>query len=251
MSPFSLSTQSIIILTRAIIFTLYLLFRDAFTGVLQCRGINSANARVALTNSFVVYHLIISNPTYHASFRSSSYQPIHLTTPTLFFLYRISLTYTNTQSPFFFFLSPQILWGIRLAGYLFHRVLCLGEDKRLHSFYRRPNEGFLDRKKSFFPLKLAGFWTIQAAWAFVCLLPVTYLNSLSVAGGTFSFPRFKVCPLSTHIHIRSKQSWHTLHHIVINLSSTNNIVADKSIISEQLTVDHCYISRQDAMYSLY
>ena len=30
----------------------------------------------------------------------------------------------------------------------------------------------------------------QAAWAFLCLLPITYLNSLSVMGGAFTFPRF-------------------------------------------------------------
>ena len=103
-------------------------------------------------------------------------------------LFNIPLSLT-LSTPLFYL---KVLWGVRLAGYLFHRVLSLGEDKRLHSFYRRPNEGFLDPKKSFFPLKLAGFWLIQAAWAFVCLLPVTYLNSLSVAGGCFTFPRFKV-----------------------------------------------------------
>ena len=168
---------------------LYLVVRDACTGVLQCRGINSANARVALANSFVVSSHHITSIFHHSTIHFTCYShlhPYHLLSPPL-------LTHTH-HHPSPRFLCLQVLWGIRLAGYLFHRVLCLGEDKRLHSFYRRPNEGFLDRKKAFFPLKLAGFWTIQAAWAFICLLPVTYLNSLSVAGGTFAFPRFKVCP---------------------------------------------------------
>ena len=54
-----------------------------------------------------------------------------------------------------------LVWGVRLATFLFGRVLHLGEDKRLDKFYREEGEGFLDPKRSLFPLKLAGFWTIQ------------------------------------------------------------------------------------------
>jgi len=71
-----------------------------------------------------------------------------------------------------------MLWGSRLASYLFSRVLKVGEDKRLNKFFRKPGETYLDLKASFFPVRLATFWTIQAAWGFLCLLPVTLLNSV-------------------------------------------------------------------------
>ncbi len=60
-----------------------------------------------------------------------------------------------------------LVWGVRLAGYLFHRILYIKEDKRLHSFYPAPDEGFFDIKRSFFPMKLLFFWTIQAIWGFL------------------------------------------------------------------------------------
>ena len=70
-----------------------------------------------------------------------------------------------------------MLWGVRLASYLFFRVLKVGHDKRLDTFFRSPGEGFLDPSKSMFPLKLLSFWVIQAIWGTVCLIPVTYLNN--------------------------------------------------------------------------
>lgn len=73
-----------------------------------------------------------------------------------------------------------ILWGSRLASFLFYRVLKLGEDKRLDKFFRQPGEKFLDSSRSFFPLHLASFWTIQAIWGFVCMLPVTLVSALPV-----------------------------------------------------------------------
>eukprot|EP01041_Mallomonas_annulata_P014942 gene14942-31730_t len=80
-----------------------------------------------------------------------------------------------------------IAWGARLSGFLFYRVLKLGDDKRLESFFKAPGEGFLDSSKSFFPLKLASFWAIQSAWGIVCMLPVTLVNSLpAVAIGPVS-----------------------------------------------------------------
>ena len=39
----------------------------------------------------------------------------------------------------------------------------------------------MDSTKSLFPLKLSGFWLIQAAWGFLCCLPVTLLNSVSAS----------------------------------------------------------------------
>jgi steroid 5-alpha reductase family enzyme len=71
------------------------------------------------------------------------------------------------------------LWGTRLAGYLFHRINFMKEDKRLEAFYPAPGEGYFDKSKSNFPVKLASFWGIQALWGFVAMLPVTLLNSAS------------------------------------------------------------------------
>jgi steroid 5-alpha reductase family enzyme len=72
-----------------------------------------------------------------------------------------------------------ILWGTRLALYLFSRVLTVGEDKRLRTFFREKDEPYFDTKRSFYPIKLSSFWIIQALWGFICMLPVTYLNSLN------------------------------------------------------------------------
>lgn len=70
------------------------------------------------------------------------------------------------------------VWGARLATFLFRRVLQVGEDKRLNKLFRQPGEGYLDPKRSLFPLKLGMFWTIQAAWGFLCLLPVALINAV-------------------------------------------------------------------------
>jgi steroid 5-alpha reductase family enzyme len=56
------------------------------------------------------------------------------------------------------------LWGVRLGGFLFQRILNSPEDKRLSEFF--PKQGEL-------PVRLFGFWMLQATWAFVSLLPVT------------------------------------------------------------------------------
>ena len=71
-----------------------------------------------------------------------------------------------------------VIWGSRLATYLFHRVLNVGEDKRLDKFFRRPGEKYLDLTGSFYPIKLSSFWLIQAMWSFICLLPVTFVNAM-------------------------------------------------------------------------
>jgi steroid 5-alpha reductase family enzyme len=73
------------------------------------------------------------------------------------------------------------LWGARLASYLFHRILYIKEDKRLAKFYPQPDEPFFDKKRSNFPINLAYFWSIQALWGFICMLPVTLLNGLILA----------------------------------------------------------------------
>lgn len=74
------------------------------------------------------------------------------------------------------------VWGTRLASFLFQRVLQVGEDKRLNKFFRKPGEAYLDSSKSFFPIRLGLFWIIQAAWGFLCLLPVSMMNAGPAAG---------------------------------------------------------------------
>mmetsp|Transcript_18779 Transcript_18779/g.25787 ORF Transcript_18779/g.25787 Transcript_18779/m.25787 type:complete len:324 (+) Transcript_18779:82-1053(+) len=64
-------------------------------------------------------------------------------------------------------------WGTRLAGYLFRRVLYVGGDDRLDSFYPEEGEGWFNWEKSFYPVKLSGFWVIQAAWGWLVSAPVT------------------------------------------------------------------------------
>lgn len=76
------------------------------------------------------------------------------------------------------------IWGVRLATYLFHRITYIKEDKRLHVFYPAPGEGFLDKTRSNFPVKLAYFWSIQAMWGFITMLPITLLNSATIATAT-------------------------------------------------------------------
>lgn len=60
-------------------------------------------------------------------------------------------------------------WGVRLGGYLFSRVLETGGDARLDPFFPKQGQP---------PIKLAGFWTAQAAWGWVCMLPVTCAHAL-------------------------------------------------------------------------
>jgi steroid 5-alpha reductase family enzyme len=71
-----------------------------------------------------------------------------------------------------------IFWGTRLSTYLFGRVLAVGEDKRLDKFYKEKDEKYLDYNKSFYPLKLGFFWSIQALWGIIGMLPITFLNSI-------------------------------------------------------------------------
>ncbi|KAJ9151875.1 DUF1295-domain-containing protein [Pleurostoma richardsiae] len=58
-------------------------------------------------------------------------------------------------------------WALRLAGFLFFRILRTGRDARF--------DGMRDR---FFPF--LGFWVFQMAWVWAASLPVTVLNSPAV-----------------------------------------------------------------------
>ncbi|CAM9770453.1 unnamed protein product [Pylaiella littoralis] len=69
------------------------------------------------------------------------------------------------------------VWGVRLASYLFARIIKTGEDQRLARYFPAKDEGWLDSARSFFPVNLAAFWTIQASWSCEQLL----LLSLSLA----------------------------------------------------------------------
>jgi steroid 5-alpha reductase family enzyme len=72
-----------------------------------------------------------------------------------------------------------ILWGIRLSGFLFFRILTTGKDDR-----------FDDMRHHFF--KFLGFWVLQILWVWTVSLPVTILNSPNISyspqgGGTSDF----------------------------------------------------------------
>lgn len=55
-----------------------------------------------------------------------------------------------------------LVWGLRLAIYLFIRILKTGKDIRFDGIREKP-------------LKFAGFWILQAISIFVILLPTTYI----------------------------------------------------------------------------
>ena len=87
----------------------------------------------------------------------------------------------------FFMNSLVAFWGARLGIFLFQRCLVVGEDKRLRKFFRQEGEGYLDKTRSFFPVRLSSFWMIQSLWGILCMLPVALVNqnkpiSLSYSG---------------------------------------------------------------------
>lgn len=60
-----------------------------------------------------------------------------------------------------------ILWGARLSGFLFFRIMKTGKDDR-----------FDERREKFW--SFLGFWTLQMLWVWTVSLPVTVLNSPNV-----------------------------------------------------------------------
>mmetsp|Transcript_12649 Transcript_12649/g.18938 ORF Transcript_12649/g.18938 Transcript_12649/m.18938 type:complete len:321 (+) Transcript_12649:105-1067(+) len=78
-------------------------------------------------------------------------------------------------------------WAARLGSFLFQRIMNSDKDPRLEYMFRKEGEPFLFGPSAF-PLKLGTFWVIQAAWAWVSLLPATV--AIATRPGGFS-------PLST------------------------------------------------------
>jgi steroid 5-alpha reductase family enzyme len=75
-----------------------------------------------------------------------------------------TLTYTHFYYPRQIIASIfVILWALRLGSFLLFRVLKTGKDSRF--------EGVLDKPAKFFV-----YWTLQAVWIYVTLLPVIVLN---------------------------------------------------------------------------
>jgi len=61
-----------------------------------------------------------------------------------------------------------MLWGARLSAFLLFRIIKTGKDDR-----------FDDKRDKFFPF--LGFWIFQMIWVWTVSLPVTVLNSPSIA----------------------------------------------------------------------
>lgn len=61
----------------------------------------------------------------------------------------------------------MIVWAVRLAGFLFFRILKTGHDER-----------FNELRSKF--LSFLGFWIFQMLWVWIVSLPVTLLNSPAV-----------------------------------------------------------------------
>ncbi|RYG65176.1 DUF1295 domain-containing protein [archaeon] len=82
------------------------------------------------------------------------------------------------KSRIFWINAGVMVWGSRLASFLFNRILLIKEDYRLKKFFPQHGEGWFDAKKSNFPVNLAFFWLIQSIWGIICMLPVSMANSL-------------------------------------------------------------------------
>ena len=75
-------------------------------------------------------------------------------------------------------LALTTLWSFRLSSFLFQRVLHLSGDKRLEKFFPKEDEGWFDKTRANFPLRLLTFWTIQFLWGNLTLMPLTLLASV-------------------------------------------------------------------------
>ncbi|KAJ1160490.1 hypothetical protein NDU88_000992 [Pleurodeles waltl] len=83
---------------------------------------------------------------------------------TFVLLANLSLRWGNTK-----YLRQKIqtglvtVWGLRLGGFLFLRILKEGQDKRFNHVRESPGTFFV-------------YWTVQGIWIFVTLLPTLILN---------------------------------------------------------------------------
>jgi steroid 5-alpha reductase family enzyme len=68
-----------------------------------------------------------------------------------------------------------MVWGARLSGFLFFRILKTGKDNR-----------FDEMREKF--ISFLGFWTLQLLWVWIVSLPVTVLNSPGVT--RYGQPKF-------------------------------------------------------------
>merc|ERR1711916_357095 len=59
------------------------------------------------------------------------------------------------------------VWGVRLSGYLFYRVLKMGHDERF------------DGARSFVPFSI--FWTFQIAWVWIVSLPPVLIAGIEAS----------------------------------------------------------------------
>jgi steroid 5-alpha reductase family enzyme len=59
-----------------------------------------------------------------------------------------------------------MIWGVRLSGFLFYRIMIFGTDQRFDGTREDP-------------CKFLIFWVMQMSWVFIVSLPLTMLNGIS------------------------------------------------------------------------
>ena len=67
-----------------------------------------------------------------------------------------------------------VVWGIRLSGFLFYRIMMIAEDHR-----------FDDMRDD--PLKFLYFWIFQMMWVWIVSLPLTVINSLKYSSDSMNY----------------------------------------------------------------
>ncbi|MCF7928879.1 MAG: DUF1295 domain-containing protein [Spirochaetales bacterium] len=89
----------------------------------------------------------------------------------------IALIYSGTYTLYTFGAALMVgLWGVRLAAYLFHRIITIGKDDR-----------FDDKRESF--IRFGSFWVLQAVTVWVVMIPVLlFLKDPELTGPAWLFP---------------------------------------------------------------
>ena len=73
-----------------------------------------------------------------------------------------------------------IVWGIRLTGFLFFRILKWGKDNRFDEMRAHFFRFVIFNFYLFLSLivgRFLGFWIFQILWVYIVSLPVTLVNS--------------------------------------------------------------------------